>query len=121
TLASRHFITERDCKRCHGTGNWKTLTMEHRFPFQHGARRGGNKCVVCHPISLEKYDCLSACHEHGSLGVRVEHLEEGIVDISGCARCHPTGREHEGERDRKRSGKSDRDEWEHDGKRDDDD
>ena len=119
-LPSRHFATDSDCIRCHGTGNWKTLTMEHRFPFQHGARRGGNKCDLCHPVSLDKYDCLSACHEHGSLGIRMEHLEEGIVDISGCARCHPTGREHEGERDRKRSGKSGRDGGDHDGKRDDD-
>ncbi len=96
-LDARHFATEKNCDDCHTTSKWKPATLDHRFPTNHASRRM-NDCRTCHPESLDKHDCYSGCHEHTVFKVRAGHLEEGIFRTSDCVKCHPTGREHEGER-----------------------
>jgi hypothetical protein len=85
-----------DCESCHNTGAWVPASFDrtHRFPINHG--EGGNSCQVCHPSSLSNYTCYG-CHEHTQANIASEHREEGISDFNNCVRCHPTGREEEGE------------------------
>ena len=94
-----------DCASCHGTDTWSGARFDHRFPLDHGAR-GPSPCATCHPDGYRGYTCYG-CHEHTPANVAREHHEEGIADLSACARCHPTGREKEGKgegREREREG-----------------
>ena len=84
------------CAACHRTDTWKGARFEHRFPLDHGAR-GPSACETCHPEGYQTYTCYG-CHEHTPARIESEHREEGISDLRDCARCHPTGREEEGER-----------------------
>lgn len=89
-----------DCASCHSDVAWEDVRFEHTFPLAHGSRRPV-ACDVCHqdaPATYRTYTCYG-CHEHTPREVRAEHLEEGIRDFQDCARCHPTGREEEGERE----------------------
>ena len=88
-----------NCEACHTTAAWQPARYDdpHTFPIDHG-ENGPSSCRVCHPDSLQAYTCYG-CHEHTPGGVEAEHREEGIRDFQDCMRCHPTGREEEGERD----------------------
>ncbi len=85
------------CAECHTTTAWKPAYLpEHTFPLDHGSRTI-LACDVCHDQgTFETYTCYN-CHEHTPDKIRREHLEEGITDFQDCVRCHPTGREEEGE------------------------
>lgn len=86
-----------DCGACHLTATWKGARFDHRFPLDHGGL-GRIACKTCHedPKNYKTYTCYG-CHEHSPARVRAEHAEEGIRQLDDCARCHPTGREEEGE------------------------
>lgn len=99
-LDAKHFKTDINCGECHSTVKWKPATFKHRFPMNHESRKV-NDCKTCHPKSLEKYDCYSGCHEHTESKVNRKHRKERIANFSDCMKCHPTGREHEGERGRR--------------------
>lgn len=88
-----------DCGACHTTQTWKGARFEHSFPLDHGGR-GRIACQTCHQdrTNYKLYTCYG-CHEHRPARVRAEHAEEGIRDLDNCARCHPTGREEEAERE----------------------
>lgn len=82
------------CGGCHGTDTWQGATFRHAFPLSHGSR-APVPCATCHTAGYETYTCYG-CHAHTPAGIEREHREEGISDLRDCARCHPTGREHEG-------------------------
>ncbi len=84
-----------DCAGCHQTETWKGARFAHRFPLDHGSR-SPVPCKTCHPDSVKTYTCYG-CHEHTPANIAAEHREEGIRDFTDCVRCHPTGREDEGE------------------------
>ncbi len=85
------------CAECHTTKAWKPATFkDHTFPLDHGSRTV-LACDVCHDKGTFKtYTCYN-CHEHTPAKIERKHLEEGIRDFQDCVRCHPTGREKEGE------------------------
>ncbi len=85
------------CIECHTTTAWTPAqyTGPHPFPMDHG-ESGVSPCATCHPDSLQTYTCYG-CHEHTPANIEAEHREEGIFDFQDCVRCHPTGREEEGE------------------------
>ncbi len=90
-----------DCAACHNTSRWEDVSFDHAFPLDHG-ESGVSECAVCHqdtPRSYERYTCYG-CHEHSPARIQSKHDEEGISrsELAECARCHPTGREHEGGR-----------------------
>lgn len=87
-----------DCAGCHGTSTWKGATFDHRFPLDHGSSRAV-ACKTCHPAGYRTYDCYG-CHEHTPAGIARKHQKEGIADFRDCMKCHPTGREEEGEHER---------------------
>lgn len=94
-----------DCAACHSTAAWDDVSFDHRFPLDHG-ESGVSECIVCHqdaPESYERYTCYS-CHEHTPARIQREHDEEGIsrAKLPDCVSCHPTGREHERERNDRR-------------------
>lgn len=75
------------CQDCHTTNKWSPATFEHEkyFPIT-----GDHKasCATCHANKdFKKYTCLG-CHEHNTLKIRKEHLEEGILSYGDCLRCH---------------------------------
>ncbi len=86
-----------DCATCHLTSAWTPAYLpEHTFPLDHGSTEP-LACDVCHDQgTYTTYTCYN-CHEHTPENIRAEHLEEGITDYQDCVRCHPTGREEEGE------------------------
>jgi hypothetical protein len=86
-----------NCDECHTTSAWSPAPYNraHRFPLNHG-ERGVSQCSVCHPNTLTAYTCYG-CHEHNRGNIENEHREEGISNFQDCTRCHPTGREEEGE------------------------
>jgi len=87
-----------DCQSCHTTIAWSPAFLkEHTFPLNHG-EGGESECRVCHPDNYVEYTCYG-CHEHQPASIAGEHSEEGIsaTELKDCARCHPTGREEEGE------------------------
>jgi hypothetical protein len=84
-----------DCAACHDTTTWEGARFDHRFPLDHGASRPV-ACKTCHPDGYRAYTCYG-CHEHTPARIAGEHREEGISDFRDCVRCHPTGREDEGE------------------------
>jgi hypothetical protein len=88
-----------DCAACHTAQGWSTAKFDqaHTFPVNHGAS-SSSECRLCHPDSLQAYTCYG-CHEHTPANIEGKHREEGIRNLQDCARCHPTGREEEGERE----------------------
>ncbi len=85
------------CADCHTVNAWSpALLPEHTFPLNHRSRKN-IACDVCHDQgTFELYTCYN-CHEHNPAKIERKHLEEGIRNFQDCMRCHPTGREHEGE------------------------
>jgi len=88
-----------NCAGCHTTSAWAPVKFKqaHGFPFDHGAP-GESSCRTCHPNAVSEYTCYD-CHEHNQGKIESKHREEGIRDFNDCVRCHPTGREEEGEND----------------------
>lgn len=86
------------CADCHTINAWSpALLPDHTFPLNHESRTN-IACDVCHDQgSFQTYTCYN-CHEHDPAKIERKHLEEGIRDFQDCMRCHPTGREEEGER-----------------------
>jgi hypothetical protein len=82
------------CSECHTTNAWRPAPYNgsHTFPMDHGEKN--NSCADCHQPTLKEWTCYS-CHDRGEIAS--EHQEEGISDYGDCLRCHPTGREEEGE------------------------
>ncbi len=95
--ASHPGVFEGECDTCHSTDAWTPAQFngKHTFPIDHG-EGGLSACKTCHPQDYQTYTCYS-CHEHQANEVSAKHLEEGINDFQDCTRCHPTGREEEGE------------------------
>jgi len=85
------------CADCHTVNAWSpALLPEHTFPLNHESR-ANIACDVCHDQgTFQTYTCYN-CHEHAPAKIERKHLEEGIRDFQDCMRCHPTGREKEGE------------------------
>jgi hypothetical protein len=86
-----------DCARCHQTTGWGGATFAHRFPLNHGVgRHHQSACVVCHQVAGDYaiYTCYG-CHKHEQTKMEEKHAKKGMFQISDCARCHPTGREHD--------------------------
>jgi len=88
-----HAAASAACAPCHGTSAWKPAAFDHekafRFDRNHPAR-----CADCHPAgkSLKEYSC-TGCHEHAPDRLERKHREEGITNLDGCRRCHPSGDE----------------------------
>ncbi len=78
-----------NCVSCHNTAAWvpATFNQPHTFPINHGG--AGSTCRNCHPTSLSTYTCYK-CHDQSQMASR--HQENGITDLSNCARCHASGR-----------------------------
>ncbi len=87
-----------DCALCHSTSAWRPASFNgpHSFPMNHGG--AGGTCSNCHTNGYNAYTCYN-CHEHNQGEITKKHREEGIGDFSNCMRCHPTGREEEGDDD----------------------
>ena len=85
------------CADCHTVNAWSpALLPDHTFPLNHESRTN-IACDVCHDQgTFQTYTCYN-CHEHDPAKIQRKHLEEGIRDYQDCMRCHPTGREEEGE------------------------
>jgi hypothetical protein len=85
------------CADCHTAAGWRPARYNrpHTFPLDHG-KAGVSSCKTCHPAQLNAYTCYG-CHDHTPADIERKHVEEGIRDFANCARCHPTGREEEGE------------------------
>lgn len=83
------------CQTCHTTSSWRPAkyTGKHTFPMDHGEKRS-NACADCHQPNLTQWTCYG-CHKQAE--VTREHQKEGIANFNDCLRCHPTGREDEGE------------------------
>lgn len=86
-----------NCAGCHSTDTWARARFDHRFPIDHGDGRAV-PCKTCHPVDYRSYTCYG-CHEHTIDNIARKHRKEGIGDYRPCARCHPTGREDEGDDD----------------------
>jgi hypothetical protein len=88
-----------DCGECHSVETWEGARFDHEFPLDHG-EEGTIPCRTCHEdrTNYKSYTCYG-CHEHSPARIRAKHDEEGITgrELEDCVRCHPTGREHEGE------------------------
>ncbi|RME47757.1 MAG: hypothetical protein D6791_05035 [Chloroflexi bacterium] len=95
------------CADCHTVNAWSpALLPEHTFPLNHRSRKN-IACDVCHDQgTFELYTCYN-CHEHNPAKIERKHLEEGIRNFQDCMRCHPTGREHEGEGHEREGGEDD--------------
>jgi hypothetical protein len=91
-------LFDAECAACHTTDGWSPARYDraHSFPINHG-ESGLSACSTCHPDSLTVYTCYG-CHEHNPGNIEAKHREEGISNFQDCLRCHPTGREEEGER-----------------------
>jgi len=85
------------CDSCHTTTAWHPARLtNHTFPLDHGKTL--SECSTCHPTVYTAYTCYG-CHEHQEAKIIAEHREENIsaAEIVNCVKCHPTGREEEGE------------------------
>jgi hypothetical protein len=83
------------CQDCHSTSAWLPAGYNgpHSFPMNHG---DANSCQDCHTNNLTSWTCYT-CHDQYE--IEKKHNEEGIGDFSNCLRCHPNGREEEGDDD----------------------
>jgi hypothetical protein len=82
------------CSACHSSERWKPASFEHaryfRFDSHHPSR-----CRDCHQLpDYRVYTCYS-CHEHTPAKMAEEHRKLRVQDLDRCARCHPSGNEHD--------------------------
>ncbi len=99
-----HKFSTANCDKCHSTTQWVPSTFAHdayfRLDNDHNA-----KCTVCHLTNnYTTYTCYG-CHEHTAAGMKAEHSEEGINNITDCVSCHKSADEDGAERN-KRNGSS---------------
>ncbi|MCG3209913.1 MAG: hypothetical protein FOGNACKC_03540 [Anaerolineae bacterium] len=86
-----------DCARCHTAEAWTPAYLtRHIFPLEHGAPEQ-LACQTCHLQAYTTYSC-DQCHIHQPAEIEASHRAEGIIEISNCAACHPTGRPGEADR-----------------------
>jgi hypothetical protein len=80
-----------DCQRCHTTTAFAPARLtQHTFDLNHTLTAEGEiDCQACHQTTYAAVDCMG-CHTEGGR-VEAEHASLGIVDMSKCADCHPTG------------------------------
>jgi len=85
------------CEDCHSAEAWDQVTFDHEvFPLDHGSEERKASCETCHPASTGSYTCYG-CHEHTEANVLGEHEGQGLAELAACIRCHPGGREAEGD------------------------
>lgn len=86
------FVAATSCSTCHKTNAWSPATFDHNKYFvldgDHNVQ-----CNTCHTrADYKQYTCYG-CHEHTKRKMISEHVEEGITNISDCARCHKNANE----------------------------
>lgn len=87
----------RRCDECHAATTWEEVTFDHAvFPLDHGRDERTATCETCHPASTQAYTC-HGCHEHARADVLREHDGRTLAELEDCVRCHPGGREAEGD------------------------
>lgn len=87
----------RACGDCHSASAWDDVTFDHSvFPLDHGSEERRPACATCHPATTKTYTCLG-CHEHAPARVLDEHEGRPLAELRDCVRCHPGGREAEGD------------------------
>ncbi len=87
-----HQQTTESCSACHTTSAWVPSTFDHEKYFRLD-RNHPDKCKSCHlSNNYAAYTCYG-CHEHTEANMLQEHREEGIYNITDCARCHKSGNE----------------------------
>lgn len=88
-----HAGADARCGACHATDGWKPATFDHARHFRFD-RHHPPRCTDCHApgSGFETYSC-TGCHEHALARIEAKHREEGVDDVSDCARCHPSGDE----------------------------
>jgi hypothetical protein len=91
-----------ECAPCHEAGSWAS-TFDHAPLFRFD-RDHPPDCRTCHVETFEEVTCYG-CHEHERREMEEEHREEGILDITDCAKCHRSADEHEAEGGRRRRGR----------------
>lgn len=77
------------CEYCHSEQGWSPAVLtRHTFEFQHGDE-AVEDCETCHAGNYTEYPC-AGCHEDQDMVVA--HEPHGVVELSNCLECHPTGR-----------------------------
>lgn len=91
-----HYATSKDCGKCHNVSKWISVELAHSFHIQHGSRLLDNDCRVCHPDTLDEFNCYTGCHVHSSKTVLQAHLDRNLTKfLTVCSDCHGAGKEHE--------------------------
>ncbi len=92
-----------DCAQCHSTSTWVGATFKHTFPLDHHNKRQQIVCATCHARGddFHSYTCYG-CHAHEQSKMERKHARLNVAELAQCARCHPTGHEHKGDRGRDR-------------------
>ncbi len=89
-----HQQSTESCSACHTTRAWVPSTFEHDKYFRYDSNHP-DKCKSCHlNNNYAVYTCYG-CHEHSEAKILSEHREEGIYNITDCAKCHKSGNEDE--------------------------
>ena len=105
---SYHLLFKDNCSQCHSTGKWVPSTFDHSKYFTLSGEHNA-KCNTCHTNNnFSIYTCYG-CHEHSASNIIGEHNEEGIYDLTNCARCHKSGNEHDIERNENCGGENGKD------------
>ena len=87
----------RGCGDCHSAKGWDDVTFDHEvFPLDHGSEEREPTCETCHPDGTDTHTCYG-CHEHTTGNVRGQHEGRSLAELQDCVRCHPGGREAEGD------------------------
>jgi hypothetical protein len=101
-----------NCASCHSTSAWGSAApLHHTFPLDHHNKKQSLACTTCHTTAnnFRSYTCYG-CHAHELNKMERKHARLNVAELAQCARCHPNGREHKGDRGRDREReKSDRD------------
>ncbi len=89
-----HSVIKDNCNKCHNTSKWNPSTFDHSGYFTLD-KNHNTTCNTCH--SKNDYSAFTCygCHEHSESKIIAEHNEEGIYNISNCASCHKSGKEHD--------------------------
>jgi hypothetical protein len=87
----------RRCEDCHTAADWGDATFDHAvFPLDHGSEERKAACVTCHPTDVKRYTCYG-CHEHTTSNIQAKHEGKSLAELADCIRCHPGGRQAEGD------------------------
>ncbi|MCX6204904.1 MAG: hypothetical protein NTZ19_01460 [Bacteroidetes bacterium] len=89
-----HQLLTTGCNKCHSTSKWVPSTFDHSKYFMLDEKHNVT-CNTCHTNNnFVIYTCYS-CHEHSEKNTISKHNEEGIYNITNCASCHKSGKEHD--------------------------